>query len=108
MFRKQPIYRLVCTFDNSSSTHVMALLETNPTQLQLASGDAIPLFLIHDGGGTIIQYFMLGNLNRNAYGIHDPKFECENNWEGGMVEMAQEYIKLIRAIRGAGPIFLGG
>ncbi|KAF9700266.1 hypothetical protein EKO04_001730 [Ascochyta lentis] len=86
----------------------MALLETNPTQLQYSSGDKIPLFLIHDGGGTIFKYFLLGDIGRSVYGIQDPKFDCENNWEGGIIEMAQEYLTLIKAIRGTGPIFLGG
>jgi len=86
----------------------MAFFETNPTQLQHASGDTVPIFLIHDGGGTIFQYFLLGDLSRDVYGIYDPKFECESGWEGGMIEMAQEYLKLIKATRRAGPIFLGG
>lgn len=86
----------------------MALLETNPTQLQHASGNATPLFLIHDGGGTIFKYFLFGDLGRNVYGIHDPKFECDDDWEGGIVEMAQEYITFIKAIKGTGPILLGG
>jgi len=86
----------------------MALLETNPIQLQHASGNATPLFLIHDGGGTILKYFLLGSLDRNVYGIYDPKFDREDGWEGGIVEMAQEYITFIKAIKGTGPILLGG
>jgi len=83
-------------------------LETNPTQLQHASGNSTPLFLIHDGGGTIFNYFMLGDLGRDVYGIQDPKFECDVGWEGGIVEMAREYITRIKTIKKAGPIILGG
>lgn len=86
----------------------MALLETSPTELQHAPGNAIPLFLIHDGGGTIIKYSPLGDLGRNVYGIQDPKVESDDGWKGGMIEMAQKYITFIKSIRREGPIFLGG
>ncbi|KAF2181422.1 alpha/beta-hydrolase [Zopfia rhizophila CBS 207.26] len=102
--------RHACPLDVSplDLSSAMTLLETNPTQLQHASGNATPLFLIHDGGGTIFKYFLLGGLGRNVYGIQDPKFECDDGWEGGIVEMAQEYITFIKAIKRAGPILLGG
>ncbi|KAF2462702.1 alpha/beta-hydrolase [Lindgomyces ingoldianus] len=86
----------------------MTFLEANPIQLQNAPGNAAPLFLIHDGGGTIFNYFMLGDLGRSVYGIHDPKFESDDGWAGGIAEMAQEYITFIRTVRKKGPIVLGG
>lgn len=86
----------------------MTFLEVNPTQLQNSPGNAVPLFLIHDGGGTIFNYSMLGSLGRIVYGIHDPRFESDNGWAGGIIEMAQEYITYIRTVKKTGPILLGG
>jgi hypothetical protein len=87
------------------------MLDTNPTQLQQAPAgkrSAAPLFLLHDGGGTIFNYFMLGNLNRDVYGIHDTKFDTDEGWEGGLREMASLYVSLVKSVRKTGPILLGG
>jgi thioesterase domain-containing protein len=87
------------------------MLDTNPTQIQQAPAwntSATPLFLLHDGGGTIFNYFMLGNLGRDVYGIHDTKFDTEEGWKGGLTEMASLYVSLIKSVRVTGPILLGG
>jgi thioesterase domain-containing protein len=68
-----------------------------------------PLILIHDGGGTTYSYFLLGDLGRPVYGISNPRYESGQPWEGGMPEMAELYIQLIRNILPqGGPIILGG
>jgi thioesterase domain-containing protein len=84
------------------------MLPGNPTLIQPGPKAATPLFLLHDGGGTIFNYFMLGDLNRPVYGIQDPKFGTADQWEGGLEEMARLYISFIRSAVPQGPILLGG
>nr|WOZ30807.1 McfM [Coleophoma empetri] len=67
-----------------------------------------PLFLIHDGGGTVFSYFLLGSLGRNVYGISNPHFGTELTWENGIASMAECYAKLIKAAYPSGNILLGG
>ncbi|KAI9708853.1 MAG: putative secondary metabolism biosynthetic enzyme [Candelaria pacifica] len=69
---------------------------------------ATPLILIHDGGGTIFQYFLLAPLSRPVYGIMNPHFETGNSWPGGLHEMATNYAKLIQTAIPSGQILLGG
>ena len=69
----------------------------------------IPLFLIHDGGGTIVSYTMLGSLRRTVWGIHNPKFYEGGFWDGGFLAMAEHYTELIRSNSPRGSkILLGG
>ncbi|KAL2851010.1 Alpha/Beta hydrolase protein [Aspergillus pseudoustus] len=84
------------------------MLLDNPILIQPGPAAATPLFLLHDGGGTIFNYFMLGDLDRPVYGIQDPKFGTADQWEGGMEEMARLYISFIRSAVPQGPILLGG
>jgi hypothetical protein len=67
-----------------------------------------PLFLIHDGGGTVFSYFLLGSLGRTVYGISNPSFETELTWANGIASMAEYYVKLIKATCPSGDILLGG
>ncbi|KAM7189111.1 hypothetical protein V8F33_010232, partial [Rhypophila sp. PSN 637] len=69
----------------------------NPTPIQRAPtcSSQAPLFLIHDGGGTIFNYFLLGPLGRAVWGIYNPRFESGGRWEGGVSQMASEYLALI-------------
>jgi pimeloyl-ACP methyl ester carboxylesterase len=67
-----------------------------------------PLFLIHDGGGTVFSYFLLGSLGRTVYGISNPNFETELTWANGIASMAEYYVKLIKATCPSGDILLGG
>jgi hypothetical protein len=69
---------------------------------------SIPLVLLHDGGGTIFSYHALGPLNRDVYGISNPRFEDGKAWEGGIHEMAQAYAQMIKAKIPRGKILLGG
>lgn len=84
---------------------------SNPTQIQKASNDQSqhpPLVLIHDGGGTVFGYFTLGSLNRDVYAIHNPKYDTDEIWEGGMDEMARTYIGLLERSDIKQPFVIGG
>jgi hypothetical protein len=73
--------------------------------------DALPLVLIHDGGGTVFNYWTIGPLHREVYGIADPAFENGANWEGwegGIPQMAELYCEMIRKHLKKGGILLGG
>lgn len=70
--------------------------------------DKVPLFLIHDGSGTLFNYLSLGDFDRDTYGIADPYFGDDRSWEGGLREMANLYVSSIKSVVSTGPIFLGG
>lgn len=75
------------------------------------SSMAIPLVLIHDGGGTVFNYWTLGPLHRQMFGISDPAFDSGaewRGWEGGLKQMAELYCNMIRKEIGKGKILLGG
>jgi hypothetical protein len=82
----------------------------NPEIIQQSdlSSTSIPLFLIHDGGGTIFQYYALGDLGRTVYGICNPGPRVKTSWKDGMASMAQEYCSIIKDMQPEGPILLGG
>lgn len=85
----------------------------NPTQVQFTPphkrvNPPPPLVLIHDGGGTTFSYFILGDLHREVWAIHDPRHWNSTPWEGGIDEMAHHYIDLMQAEGISGTILLGG
>jgi pimeloyl-ACP methyl ester carboxylesterase len=69
---------------------------------------ALPLVLIHDGGGTTAGFWALGRLQRDVYVVHNPHFWSGQSWEGGIDEMARHYLGLIRKRGIKGRIVLGG
>ena len=76
-----------------------------------APQDALPLVLIHDGGGTVFNYWTIGPLRRQVYGISDPAFESGTDWEGwkgGIPQMAKLYCTTIKKHLKKGSILLGG
>lgn len=73
----------------------------------LAASD-VPLVLIHDGGGTCFAYYCLNPLSRTTYEIHNPRFESQIPWTGGIPEMARHYVGLMRKMVPRGRIVLGG
>lgn len=76
-----------------------------------SSAASIPLVLIHDGGGTVFNYWTLGPLHRQMFAISDPAFESGaewKGWEGGLKQMAELYCSQIRREIGKGKILLGG
>ncbi|KAL2864982.1 Alpha/Beta hydrolase protein [Aspergillus lucknowensis] len=87
--------------------------EKNPHQVQYVSDHGgqsshAPLVLIHDGGGTIFSYCLLGDLHRDVWAIHNPKYFTAEPWEGGVDEMARHYIELMKNAGIKGKILLGG
>ena len=83
----------------------MDLVQPAPPGLE---GDAPPLVLIHDGGGTVVSYFHMGSLDRDVYAIANPHFDSGDPWEYGLPEMAHEYSKFIKSEIPSGQILLGG
>lgn len=68
-----------------------------------------PLVLIHDGGGTTFQYYMLKPLYRRLYAIPNPYFdEGGSPPAGGVPQLAKEYAEAIQATIGNGPVLIGG
>ncbi len=85
----------------------------NPTKVQglpphKRFSKPAPIVLIHDGGGTTFSYFIIGNLQREVWAIHNPNYWTADLWEGGMDEMARHYIALMKDAGISGPIILGG
>lgn len=83
----------------------------NPYKVQTGPKNGknlLPLVLIHDGGGTTTGFWALESLNRDVWVIHNPHFWSEEPWEGGMDEMAQHYIGLLKDAGIKGTILLGG
>ncbi|KAF2158325.1 hypothetical protein M409DRAFT_38329 [Zasmidium cellare ATCC 36951] len=68
---------------------------------------ALPLVLVHDGGGTVFQYFLLGPFYRQVYAISSPYFRGGGKPEGGIPQLAKEYARAIQAELGQGNIILG-
>lgn len=77
-------------------------MDTNPETIQAPQAkhppSALPLILLHDGGGTTFAYHCLPPLPRAIYAIHNPRFESGGKWEGGICEMARVYAPMIRAL----------
>ncbi|KAK2798833.1 hypothetical protein FQN50_008694 [Emmonsiellopsis sp. PD_5] len=67
-----------------------------------------PLVLIHDGGGTPVSYYFLESLDREVYGIQNPRFYTCEPWEHGLPEMARLYADMILSVVPSGPLLLGG
>jgi thioesterase domain-containing protein len=88
----------------------MATKFEGPVLIQAAPQNSrrAPLFLIHDGSGTIFSYYLLESLGRAVYGIANPRAYDEAGWGGGLKEMATEYLGMIRSIQPSGKILLGG
>lgn len=69
---------------------------------------AIPLFLFHDGGGTILPYYFLEGLDRNVWGISYPHIYDGGFFENGIEGMGELYAGLIRSKVPQGKVILGG
>ncbi|RGP78482.1 hypothetical protein FLONG3_3394 [Fusarium longipes] len=73
-------------------------MNSNPEIIQPAdwqAGQAVPVFLIHDGGGTTFSYHCLEPLNRPVYGIFNPNFHSGKPFDGGLKDMAKLYTRFI-------------
>jgi len=88
----------------------MDLSGPNPVHLQ---GDrlqtsSVPLFLIHDGGGTIYPYFGIGSLGRDVYGIFNLQLASASKGRIDIVEMAGDYCRRVKEASEDRNILLGG
>ncbi|KAG7139614.1 thioesterase BOA10 like protein [Verticillium longisporum] len=63
---------------------------------QHAAPGTTPLILIHDGGGTSFAYHCLDPLRRPVYAIANPHFHSGAPWPGGIREMAELYVAMVR------------
>ena len=89
------------------------MFDSNPNVIQdgpqhPAPHKTIPLILIHDGGGTIFSYYLLGDLGRRVLGIANPRFRSDIPWAGGLHEMATVYAGFVESAVSSGPVILGG
>ncbi|KAI0799941.1 Alpha/Beta hydrolase protein [Xylaria sp. FL0064] len=82
---------------------ISALIQDDPEFAESPS-----LVLIHDGGGTTVNYYYLGDLERPVYGISNEKLVDEAAWPGGINQMARTYVDLILAEPPRGPLIFGG
>ncbi|CAD6448955.1 e9ace0ac-dd26-4b35-b68d-f03de30a661a [Sclerotinia trifoliorum] len=83
----------------------------NPVLIQKAARrykSAIPLFLFHDGGGTVLPYYFLESLNRNVWGISYPHLNDGGIFEDGIKGMGELYAGMIRGKVSRGKVLLGG
>lgn len=83
----------------------------NPVLLQKASRrnkSAVPLFLFHDGGGTILPYYFLESLDRNVWGISYPHIYNGELFENGIEGMGELYAGFVRSKIPRGKVLLGG
>ncbi|ATZ45187.1 Bcboa10 [Botrytis cinerea B05.10] len=83
----------------------------NPVLIQKAPRrykSAIPLFLFHDGGGTVLPYYFLESLNRNVWGVSYPHLNDGGTFEHGIKGMGELYAGYIRGKVSRGKVLLGG
>ncbi|TGO07026.1 hypothetical protein BTUL_0345g00030 [Botrytis tulipae] len=82
----------------------------NPVLIQKAPRrykSAIPLFLFHDGGGTVLPYNFLESLSRNVWGISCPHLNDGGTFESGIKGMGELYAGYIRGKVSRGKVLLG-
>lgn len=77
-------------------------------RIQPGKGDAgsEPLILIHDGSGISVKFGLIKPMNRELWGISNPKTFTEDKWDG-LNAMAGAYAAKI-ATTIAGPCIIGG
>lgn len=68
-----------------------------------------PLYLVHDGSGLVSHYERLLPLNRDVWGLSNPRFFCDEPWET-LEDMAQAYAQTIEQHANANDaaLMLGG
>ncbi|KAF5025104.1 hypothetical protein F66182_2805 [Fusarium sp. NRRL 66182] len=74
-------------------------MDSNPEIVQPADWrtlNTVPVFLMHDGGGTTFAYHCLETLHRPVYGIHNPNFRSGEPYDGGLSDMARQYCGFIQ------------
>lgn len=82
---------------------IPALIQDDPEFV-----DSPSLVLIHDGGGTTINYYLLDDLDRHVWGISNESLVDDDAWPGGINQMARTYTDLIQSELPRGPLIFGG
>ncbi|KAF7320598.1 hypothetical protein HMN09_00144300 [Mycena chlorophos] len=87
-------------------------LDTVPVSIQRPTTTGLgrlPLFFVHDGSGLVNYYDRLAFLDREIWGIHNPRFASGSAapW-GELVHMAGAYVDYILGTCPTGPLLLGG
>ena len=86
-------------------------LDRKLVPLQQSPGNETPLVLIHDGSGLTISYRCIAELNRDVWGINNPRFASPAGpWES-VVEIAESYAEYILdnlQVKGSSSLILGG
>jgi hypothetical protein len=82
--------------------------QANPALIQKGDPSRTPLFLLHDAGGTVFNYYKLENVGRPVYAIYNPWFRSETRWDKGSMGFVNEYIKMIQSVVSSGEILVGG
>ncbi|KAH7371924.1 Alpha/Beta hydrolase protein [Pyrenochaeta sp. MPI-SDFR-AT-0127] len=77
-------------------------------QRQQLHGSSMPLFLVHDGSGSVGSYSRLGDLGRDTWAIENLKVQEDGTWIGGIQAMAELYCQIIQDVFPQGDIILGG
>jgi acyl carrier protein len=102
--------RLNPQFNNNRSLQLeKGNLDRKLVLLQKSSGNETPLVLIHDGSGLTISYRCIANLNRDVWGINNPRFASRSGpWES-VLEMAESYAEyILDKLKGSSSLILGG
>ncbi|PUU82892.1 hypothetical protein B9Z19DRAFT_1119995 [Tuber borchii] len=93
--------------DEDNQLAKMLQMTSLPVPLQRRDGANSSLFLIHDGSGLCSYYGRLSSLNRSVWGFYNPRFFTQEQWTGGLVEMATAYTSYIQQTTSE-PYILGG
>ena len=95
------------TSASNMKSHMALDKDAALTILQTWPGRAIPLYLFHDGSGTIGMYSKIRNLERQVFGAANPKLNSQQHWAISLIEMATHYASVIAATSSE-DIILGG
>ncbi|KAF8797479.1 putative polyketide synthase [Phlegmacium glaucopus] len=98
--------KLVALSEPQPATPLLSL-GSLPVPIQSTPGSQkAPLFLIHDGSGLVNYYQSISSLDRDVWGIYNPKFSTGEEWKD-LKSMASEYAALVRKTS-SGPVIIGG
>ncbi|KAF2468735.1 alpha/beta-hydrolase [Lindgomyces ingoldianus] len=77
-------------------------------QRQQLYDSSMPLFLVHDGSGSVGSYNRLGDFGRDTWAFENLKVQESGIWTGGIQAMAELYCQMIQDVYPQGGIILGG
>ena len=108
IFQTPTIQALAERLTNKAETKSLTERVLIPIQPE---GDGEPIFFIHDGAGYIFQYEPLAKVvgkNRPVYGLIPPDWDGQKRPISSISTMADDYIKVIKAVQPSGPYHLSG